>query len=308
MAMTMQGHSQSAGYKFNQYHLEAVIQGLGEESNSFPYNSRIILNTIEVAPGKKLQYAEKGTETGAPVLFLHGLSDSWHSFEKILPLLPADIHAFALTQRGHGGSDKTFTGYSVKDFALDVAAFIAKQNLKKVVLVGHSLGGVVAQQFALDNPDLIQAVVLINTTPSFKSNPEMLAFQQQALQMGDSINLDFMEAFQKSTLAKPIDPAYFNTIVSEGMKTPAAVFKAATNGIMEVNFTDRLKEVKKPVLIFWGDKDGICLRAQQDLMLQQLPDAKLIVYENTGHALHWEEPTRFAGDLLRFIRANTVQH
>jgi pimeloyl-ACP methyl ester carboxylesterase len=112
----------------------------------------------------------------------------------------------------------------------------------------------------------------------------------------------FMDAFQKSTLVKPIDPVYYDTIVAEGMKIPTHVFKAALTGIMNVDFTTQLKQVQKPVLIVWGSKDEICPRTDQDEMVKQFPKAKLLVYQNTGHALHWEEPRRFATDLLRFIQ------
>jgi len=63
-------------------------------------------STTQLATGVTLHYAEKGDPTGEAIIFLHGYSDSWFSFSRVLPLLSPEYHTFALTQRGHGDSDK----------------------------------------------------------------------------------------------------------------------------------------------------------------------------------------------------------
>ncbi len=75
--------------------------------------------------GVTLQYIEQGDPEGVPVLLLHGYVDSLQSYSEVLPHLPASIHAFALTQRGHGDSNHPETGYQMEDFAADLAAFVA---------------------------------------------------------------------------------------------------------------------------------------------------------------------------------------
>jgi pimeloyl-ACP methyl ester carboxylesterase len=61
-----------------------------------------IMKSVELPNGVRLPYVEQGDPSGVPVLLLHGITDSWYSFEPVLPHLPESIHAFALTQRGHG--------------------------------------------------------------------------------------------------------------------------------------------------------------------------------------------------------------
>ena len=61
--------------------------------------------------GVRLEYAEYGEADGTPIVFLHGLTDSWRSFERVLPLLPSSVHAFAVSQRGHGESTRPQSGY-----------------------------------------------------------------------------------------------------------------------------------------------------------------------------------------------------
>ncbi|MGZ5248386.1 MAG: alpha/beta fold hydrolase, partial [Flavitalea sp.] len=259
------------------------------------------LKTTTLPSGVRLQFAEQGDADGKPVIFLHGLSDSWHSFEKVLPLLPLNIHAFAITQRGHGDSDRPLTGYTPKDFASDIAAFTRLMNLESAVIVGHSMGGMIAQQFALDYPGLTKAVVINSSAASLKDNPGLPEFYEQVLELNDPMDKAFMDEFQKSTLAKPIDSAYYNLLVAEGLKVPVRVFKAALTGLMNADYTKELKNIKVPVLIMWGTKDGIFSRTNIQLLVQEIRDARLLVYEGTGHALHWEEPVRFVNDLVGFV-------
>jgi non-heme chloroperoxidase len=270
-----------------------------------PIGIDLTLKTAKLPNGVNLQYAEQGSFTGIPVIFLHGLTDSWHSFESVLPLLPDNIHAFALSQRGHGDSDRPLTGYTPKDFAGDVADFIKMHDLKSVFIVGHSMGGLVAQQFALEYPQLTKGIILIDSDAAFKDNPGMPEFYEEVLRLNDPIDKKFMEEFQKATLAKPIDAAYFNLLVAEGLKVPSRVFKAAFTGLMEADYTNELKMITAPVLLLWGNKDGFCFQSDQEQMVKEIRDVRLLAYEGTGHALHWEEPTRFVNDLVGFVSKST---
>src|SRR5262245_26270659 len=77
------------------------------------------VQTVKLSTGIELQYAERGNSQGTTIIFLHGLSDAWHSFEKVLDLLPEQFHLVAVSQRGHGNSSKPLTGYHPQDFAAD---------------------------------------------------------------------------------------------------------------------------------------------------------------------------------------------
>jgi non-heme chloroperoxidase len=269
------------------------VQGLDETQ----------VRSISLSTGVQLEYAERGNLSGTPIIFLHGITDSWHSFEKVLPLLPQNFHAFALSQRGHGDSGRPPVGYHPKDFAADVAAFIKQKNLKQVVVVGHSMGSAVAQQFVLDYPQLVKGMILIGADASFKDNPGMPEFYDEVSKIGEKISREFMEAFQKATLAVDIDPNYFETIVNEGMKVPGPVFIAAMRGLMDMDLTASLKNIEVPTLILWGEKDMFCLSADQELLTRNIRNAKLLAYAETGHALHWEKPQRFVQDLSAFVMA-----
>jgi non-heme chloroperoxidase len=263
----------------------------------------LVVKTIEVSGNVNLQYVEQGQADGTPVIFLHGITDSWHSFERVLPLLPKSIHAFAISQRGHGNSDRPANGYHPRDFANDLADFIKKKDLGKAVIVGHSMGGIVAQQFALMYPELLKGMVIVSSDAAFRDNKGLPEFHEEIIKMkGPAIDPAFMDAFQKGTIARPIDTAYYQLLVAEGLKVPARVFKSAFYELMEVDFTPELWKVKAPVMIMWGDQDGFCLRGDQDNLKNNIINSRLVIYCGTGHALHWEEPILFAEDVIRFVR------
>lgn len=266
-----------------------------------PVGTDLTIKTATLTGGLKLQYAEQGSFTGTPVIFLHGLSDSWHSYESVFSFLPDNIHAFAISQRGHGDSDRPLTGYTPNDFAGDVAAFIKLKGLKSAFIVGHSMGGVIAQQFAITYPHLVKSLVILDSDAYFNDNPGFPEFYTEVMKL-KTIDKKFMDEFQRSTLANPIDPAYYNTLVAEGMKVPVNIFKAVCAGLIAADLRNDLKQIKAPALIFWGEKDSYCSMADQEILAAGIADTKLIVYEGTGHALHWEKPARFTNDLLLFIK------
>src|SRR3712207_4230490 len=98
-----------------------------------------VIESVELPNGVKLPYVEQGDPSGVPVVLLHGVTDSWRSFEPVLPHLPASIHAYALTQRGHGDAERPASGYRPQDLAADVAAFMDALGLESAVIVGHSM-------------------------------------------------------------------------------------------------------------------------------------------------------------------------
>ena len=257
--------------------------------------------TIELPGNLNLSYVEQGDSEGLPVIFLHGFTDSWHSYDSVLRNLPKNIHAFAISQRGHGNSDKPVSGYTPQDFANDVAAFVEKRKLGPVVVVGHSMGGVVVQRFAMDHPQLTKAVVIIGSSTSVKNFSSVKEFVEMVNQLNDPIEPAFAEEFQKSTLAKPINDGYYKELVGESLKVPARVWKAILNELMNYDPSGELNNIRKPTLIVWGDQDLFCGRESQTLLLKSIKDSRLLVYQGTGHAVHWEEPKRLSNDLVEFI-------
>jgi non-heme chloroperoxidase len=255
-----------------------------------------------LSTGVRMGYVEQGEPDGAPVIFLHGVTDSWRSFERLLPFLPRSIHAFALSQRGHGDSSRPPSGYRLEDMSEDLRAFMDTRGLRTATIVGHSMGASVAQRFVIDHPARTSALVLMAAFATFR-DPGLRDFVTSSiLPLADPIDAAFAREWQLSTTARPVDPGHFDTIVAETLKVPAFVWHATFQGFLATeDFTGELANVSVPTLLAWGDRDTYTLRAAQDRLLQAIPGARLIVYENYGHAFHWEDPARFAADLVAFV-------
>lgn len=89
--------------------------------------------------------------------------------------------------------------------------------------------------------------------------------------------------------------------VAESLKVPSRVWRAAFAGFIGDDFSPRLREIEVSTLIVWGRYDGFCSAADQQAMLGLIRTARLVEYADAGHAMHWEEPQRFALDLSNFV-------
>ena len=90
---------------------------------------------------------------------------------------------------------------------------------------------------------------------------------------------------------------FLDTAIQESLKVPARVWRAAFEGFLEDDVARDLGVMTAPTLIVWGDRDSFCRREDQDALRAALPHARFVVYEKAGHALHWEEPERFAAEI-----------
>ena len=140
-------------------------------------------------------------------------------------------------------------------------------------------------------------------------DPEFVDWVASAiLPLADPITPAFAREWQLSTLAREMAPDHLDTVVSETLKVPARVWRDTFDGFLKTpDFTSELKKVSAPALLVWGEHDAYVRRAAQDRLLEVIPGARLLAYEGTGHALHWEEPARFANDLVTFVSENLVR-
>jgi len=266
---------------------------------------QFITKYAEISREVKLPYVESGAASGVPVIFLHGITDSWRSFELLLPHLPEWIRAFAVTQRGHGDATRPEDGYSADDFAADVAGFMDTVGLERAVIVGHSMGSFNAQRFAAEYQKRTSALILIGSFTSCLDNRGVKEFYEMAIKpLTDPIPPEFAREFQESTVAKPLSEAFLEMVTGESLKVPARVWKAAMEGVVTDDNSDFLRKIKAPTLLIWGEKDAYFPHSEQEKLLRKIEKSELNVYTKTGHAPHWEEPEKTAADIADFIEQN----
>ena len=262
-----------------------------------------MVKTIALSTGVTLEYAEQGPASGMPIICLHGVTDSWRSFEPLFGRLPPTIRGLALTQRGHGRSRKPAEGYTYTDFSEDVRAFLDALRLQEAVIVGHSMGSMVAQRFAVDYPERVAGLVLFGAFRTMHRSVVMQEFWDSTLAtLEDPIDPAVARDFQVSTLAREVPPELLTMAVEESLQVPARVWREAFRGFLETpDFSAELARVRAPALIVWGDRDSYAPAADQEALRAAIPGARLIVYEGGGHAFHWEDPARVAHDLVAFL-------
>ena len=266
-----------------------------------------VVRHVRLGNGVQLEIAEQGPRDGLPVLLLHGITDSRLSYEPMWHQLPKHWHTVAVSLRGHGDSDRP-QPCTLPDMAGDVALLADTLQLKPMVVVGHSMGAAVAMQLAIDRPDLVRALVGMGAFASFGDKPDLRSYRDTEIEtLRDPIPDRVAREFQLSTLAGSMEPAMLEMMVRESRKVPARVWRAAFDGLLADSFCAGLPTLTMPALLIWGSADAFVPRADQDTLRSVLPSAQLQVYEGVGHALHWEQPARVAGDLRRFVDALLVR-
>jgi pimeloyl-ACP methyl ester carboxylesterase len=175
-------------------------------------------------------------------------------------------------------------------------------RIPSAVIVGHSMGSTVAQRFAIDYPSRTRAVLLEGAFFPSPHNEPIREFFKTVSAFTDPIDAKVVREFQQSTLARPVPSEFFERMVNESLKVPARVWKAALEPYLTVDFSDRLTDVVVPTLLVWGDRDAFTGRAEQDRLNRAIARSRLTVYSGTGHCPHWEEPERFAADVVAFVR------
>jgi pimeloyl-ACP methyl ester carboxylesterase len=263
---------------------------------------------IRLSTGITVEAVEHGDPDGTPLVALHGVSDSWRSFAPVLPHLPATLRVIAISQRGHGDSDKPVDGYAPRDFAADVAALLDCFALPSAFVLGHSMGATHAMRFALDHPARCRGLLLAGAFARFQDKPDLVTFWRDGVHaLVDPVDAQFVRAFQLDTVARPIDAAFIDLVVAESLKLPARVWRAAFDGFMGDAITPELPRIDAPTLLLHGARDIFAPEDDQAALLETIAGARLVRYADAGHALHWEEPARFAADVAAFVSAEVAR-
>jgi pimeloyl-ACP methyl ester carboxylesterase len=237
------------------------------------------------------------------VIFLHGLTDSWRAFELVLAELPGDVHAIAVTQRGHGDASRPTSGYRTRDFASDLLLFLDALGVQRAVLVAHSSHTFTVERCAIEHPERVTGLVLIGAPATLRGKPGVASLLETVSGLTDPIDAAFVREFARAACHRPVAPAFLEAMVEESLKVPAHVWREGFPGLLEDDFLGELHRIAAPTLLVWGDLDAIVPEQDQRTLMAAIPCATLRIYQGTGHTPQWEEPARFAADLAAFTLA-----
>lgn len=280
--------------------LAALALGLAAPPSDTPRFGEVKLST-----GIRMHYAEQGEARGEPIILLHGISDSWFSFSRVLTPLAREAHVYALDLRGHGKTDKPEGGYGMRDLATDVIAFMDAKGIAKATFVGHSMSGFVVQQVAVAAPTRVSRLVLVGAGRSISNFNGVDDLQKAVASLSDPVSDAFARQFQLSTVYTPVGDEFINRAVEESLRLPARVWRALMAGMIATPPAASLGRSGIPVLVLRGEKDTFATAAETDTLAAMVSAKRKKIYANTGHAPHWEQPNAFAKDVLAFRRTLT---
>lgn len=245
-----------------------------------------------------LAYAEHGA--GDPVLLLHGQGGRGDAWALQVPALAATYRVLTPDLRGHGGSTVTPRPYTMPRLADDIAGLIRSLDLPPCHIVGHSLGGMVALQLALDAPGLVRSLAIVNST-AFGDGSKL-----RSLAVRTFIRLRGMPAFARANtrlhLPDPDQEPLRKRLVDLMGDTPAAGYIAAQDAVDAFDVRPRLAQIAAPTLVVHSDHDLIPL-ADKQLLANTIPRARLAIVEQSRHLVVWDQPERLTALLLAHLAA-----
>ena len=258
--------------------------------------------TVQLASGPVLSYAARGDRSGPAVVLLPGPTDSWLSYQGVLELLPLSIRGLAVSQRGHGDSDKPATGYRIEHFAADAVCFMDALGIDKAVLAGHSGSCMTARRIALDHPARVAGLVLEAAPTTLRASAALQEFVRTTIStLDDPIDTEFVRGFVADTSSAGLATGILDRLVREAAKVPAHVWREMFAALVDYDDVDELPRLDAPTLMLWGTGDSLVSRDMQLHLLDRIARSELIEYEAIGHTPRWEAPQRFAADLENFV-------
>jgi pyruvate dehydrogenase E2 component (dihydrolipoamide acetyltransferase) len=264
---------------------------------------------VEAADGTRVAVLLAGPPDAAEtIVFLHGLGGSQSTWASVLGDFAGSYRVAAVDLPGHGASDKPstdVTDYSVAGLAGKVGEVMESLDIAPAVLVGHSLGGAVALQLALDRPKLARGLVLVNSASLGPEVSAELLGQIEAEPSRDEARRLMELYFQdrRYVLDRGIDDM-LAARMSPGADT---AIKAIAAGIFSRDgqhhiLVDRLGELEIPVIFVWGELDRVLPASHAIAAANALPISWLEIMEGIGHVPQVEAAPAFSGIVNRWLK------
>lgn len=266
-------------------------------------------STIDVG-GTPFAYRELGPDSGVPVIFLHHLMavlDDWDP--RVIDGIAAQRRVIAFDNRGVGASGGSVPP-TADQMGRDAISFIRALGLKKVDLFGFSLGGGVAQTVALQAPDLVRRMILAGTGPRGGGGIDevtriaVMAYFKAALTWSDARNFLF---FPRTPEGKRAAKAYFVALKERTQDRDKAISlqarRAQLKAIREwgLSAPDDLSAIQRPVLVANGEHDLMVASSHSTDMARRLPNARLVIYPDSGHGGVFQHHRAFVQTVLDFL-------
>ncbi|HEY5333092.1 MAG TPA: alpha/beta hydrolase [Solirubrobacterales bacterium] len=257
--------------------------------------------TQETTQAVKLFFTDSGGD-GQPIVLIHGWTCDSHDWNWQLPALTESYRVIAPDLRGHGRSELPDSGFHPRDYAVDVAALLTDLDTGPVIAIGHSMGGSVASFLAVEHPELVRAVVVVDPAYGFDQEgaEAALAFCRE-LEATDSMQ----PALDRIAGGEGGDPVLAEWHRRRALGTPHSV---VVGSVLEVHGTldsfvnkpqidELLRQRQMPVFAVHSNAAA----AEWEGGLSSNPQSASLAIEGRGHWLHQEDPETFNRCLLEWL-------
>ncbi len=250
-------------------------------------------------PDATLHISDQGPRDGRAVVFANSLGTDLRVWDPLLPLLPADLRIIRFDKRGHGLSDASPAPYAMAELVDDVAAILDAIAVTDATFVGLSIGGLIGQGLAAKRPDLLRALVLMDTAAKI-GTPEM--WQARI----DAVRAEGLEPMAAAIMERWFTPAFRESRAEFALwtnmltRTTVEGYSGCSAAIAGADLTASTRALTLPVLALAGDQDG---STPPDLVraTAALCGAEFHLIADAGHLPCVEQPAATAALLTRFL-------
>ena len=233
----------------------------------------------------------------------HSLGSSLFMWNPQIEALESHFRVFRYDMRGHGESDAPHGAYTLEQLGEDAVGLLDALNIQVVQWVGLSIGGMIGQYLALNHADRLRSLVLCDTAAAIEE--EAQAMRQQRI---ETAREQGMEPLVESTLDRWFTQDFLkrnspqvDLIRRHFLATPVAGYIGCSEAIGNLNYLERLSEVKTPTLIIVGEEDPATPVAASEAIHERMPDSRLVVLPSAAHLSNVEQPDAFNRALIGFL-------
>ena len=249
--------------------------------------------------------------SGPPVVMIGGLGADTSLWSRQVPAFSERFRVVVFDNRGAGRSDAPDEPYSIAMFAADTVDLMTALGIERAHVVGASLGGLIAQELTLRHPEMVDRLVLVCTTsngpksvrPSLWSLiPILFRLRRTGDAAADTRRAFSVFAHRKWLAANPDEVEEF-VAWRVAHPQPRHAFRRQRGAIRGFHTEDRLHMISSPTLIVHGDSDRVVPAANARVLGQLIPNAEVLILEESGHACSFDQRDRFNEAVLGFLTA-----
>lgn len=249
--------------------------------------------------GTTLYFERRGR--GRPVVLIGGANLALEQWDAQFEALARHYDVVRYDVRGFGRSGPAdAAGYMAHD---DLHALLQQISVRRASIVGLSLGGRIALDFALAHPEMVDALVLAGPGLSgFEwSNDSSFRPIAAAAAKRDSVRAALLWLEHPYMAPAMENPALAPTLRQLAVANARVWVNADSERVAPAPAVGRLREIKVPTLVMIGDRDVPDIHRIVEMIVRDVPGATRVVFEHTGHVLHMEQPERFTAAVLAFL-------